>query len=248
MKRFVIVMALLCPLGIMTLQAQKNSFFIGANAGVNVSKFRFTEDLLELYPISNGKFGLNGGLTMGLEIRNFTLTTGIEYTQKGGEYQTLNFEDEQGVGFYSAVEKQHFISVPIMLGYRKYLGDKLGVTLAMGPSINMGLSGKMDETTTYFGGEQVQTDNYKTSFGKDINDDYKPTQAGFRISPGLIYLVNDKSKITFNVTWDSGSSDAYNPRYKDANDFFDTNKGTLRHKSAFFTVGYEYHFNFNDKY
>lgn len=248
MKRLVIVLALLCPLGILTLQAQKNSFFIGGNAGVNTSKFKFTQDLSELYPISNGTFGLNGGLNMGLEIHNFTLMTGIEYVQKGGEYQTTNFEDEQGVGFYTARENWHMLSIPILLGYRKYFGDKIGVTLALGPSINIGISGKMDEEISYFGEEQADKTNYQVNFGSDINDDYRATQPGFRISPGLIFLLNDKSKLTFNVTWDSGTKDAYNPRYKDANDFFDQNRGLQLTRSTLFTVGYEHHFTFNDKY
>lgn len=245
MKRLVIVLAMLCPL---MMQAQKNSFFIGANAGVNSSKFKFTQDLSELYPISNGRFGLNGGFNMGLEIHNFTLTTGIEYIQKGGEYQTTNFEDEQGVGFFTAKEKWHVVSIPILLGYRKYFGDKIGLGIALGPSINVGISGKLDEEISYFGEEQVDETNYQVNFGSDINDDYRATQAGFRISPSLIFLLNDKSKLTFNVTWDSGTRDAYNPRYKAANEFFTQNKGLQLPRSTLFTVGYEHHFTFNDKY
>jgi hypothetical protein len=106
----------------------------------------------------------------------------------------------------------------------------------------------MDEETSYFGEEQVDQTNYKVSFGSDINDDYRATQPGFRIQPGLIFLLNDKSKLTFNVTWDSGTKDAYNPRYKDANDFFDQNRGLQLTRSTLFTVGYEHHFTFNDKY
>lgn len=230
------------------MQAQKNSFFIGANAGVNLSKFKYTGDLRQKYPVTNDVFGLNGGFSMGLEIRNFTLSTGVEYIQKGSEYQTENFEDEQGVGFYSAREKWHVVSIPILLGYRKYFGDKIGVSIALGPSINMGLSGKLDEETSYFGEDQVETGNKSVSFGTDINDNYRGTQAGFRISPGLVFLINDKSKITFNVTWDSGTKDALNPRYKDANEFFEQNKGLQLTRTTLFTVGYEHHFTFSDKY
>ena len=44
------------------LMAQSNSFFVGANGGANLSKFKYTEDLSELYPTTNSIFGLNGAL------------------------------------------------------------------------------------------------------------------------------------------------------------------------------------------
>lgn len=248
MKPYVFMLALLCPLSFMTLNAQKNSFFIGATGGVNLSKFKFTEDLSELYTTSNSVFGLNGGVSLGLEIQNFTLTTGARYMQKGGEYQTENFDENGATGFYTGREKLHFVSIPILLGYRKYLGDQIGFSFAMGPSINIGLSGKLDETTEYFGSEEVLVENYVSSFGAGVNDDYRSTQTSFQISPGLVFLLSDKSKLTFNVTWDIGLGDSFNPRYKNANDFFAANKGNQMNRSTLFTLGYEYHFAFGDRY
>lgn len=248
MKQSAFMMTVLCLLSLGTLQAQKNSFYIGANGGVNLSKFKYTEGLSELYSSTKPVFGLNGGFNLGFEIQNFTLATGIQYVQKGSEYQTDNFIDDQGTGFYSAQEKLQFISIPILVGYRKYLGDGFGLTFAMGPSINIGLSGKIDDETEYFGTGEVETNNYKVTFGESINDDYRNTQVGFQISPGLIFPINENSKLSFNVTWDIGLSDSFNPRYKSANDFFDTNTGDQLNRSTMFTIGYEYHFTFGDKY
>ena len=248
MKRLVLLLTFLCPMGFIALNAQSSSIFIGATGGANLSKFKFTEDLKELYPASNSLLGLNGGVTIGFEVQNFTLHTGLQYIQKGSEYQTDNFEDEQGTGFYSATEKLHYLSIPLLIGYRKYLGDRAGVSIAAGPSFNFGLTGKIDDRIEYFGSDEVDVQNYRVLFGSGLNEDYRGVQMGFQVSPGLFFVVNDHSKVTFNVTWDSGTADAFNPRYKDANDFFDTYKGDQRNHSTIFTIGYEYHFTFNDRY
>lgn len=249
MKRSHIVMAVLCLFGMISLHAQQSSFYIGTNAGVNMSRFKYTEDLGELYTSSNSMFGVNGGLALGFEINNFTITTGVNYIQKGGEYQTDNFENEFGqVGFFTAEERLHFISVPILVGYRKYLTDNFALAFAIGPSINFGTGGNIDEKIEYFGSEEVDIEKYDVTFGEGVNEDYKSTQTSFQIAPSLVYKMNDKSKLTFGVTWDLGISDMFNERYKQANDFFSVNKGDQLSRSTMFTVGYEYHFSFNDKY
>ena len=104
MKTTTITLAL-ALFSLAALHAQHNSFFIGATGGGNFSKFKFTEDLKELYPNTSGIFGLNGGVTLGFEIQNFTLSSGIQYIRKGGEYQTDNFDDEVGTGFLSSSNK-----------------------------------------------------------------------------------------------------------------------------------------------
>ena len=230
------------------LEAQNNSFFIGASGGGNFSKFKYTEDLAELYPGSSSVFGLNGGASLGFEIQNFTLSTGIQYIQKGGEYQTDNFEDDFGTGFFTGREKLHFVSIPVLVGYRKYLGDRFALSFAIGPSFNIGLGGKLDEETQYFGTDETDVQNYTIAFGNGLNEDYRSMQMGFQVSPGLVFAINDNSKITFNVTWDSGLKDSFNPRYKDANDFFGTFKGEQLNRSTILSVGYEYHFKFGDRY
>jgi hypothetical protein len=248
MKRSAFILALLCLFSFSSLFAQHNSFYIGANGGVNLSKFKFTEDLSELYPTSDAIFGLNGGISLGFEVKGFTLSTGLQYVQKGSDYQTDNFVEDGTTGFFSARERLHYLSIPILVGYRHHMGGRAGLSIAMGPSINIGLGGKIDEYTEYFGSDEVDTENYVVSYGTSVNDDYKSTQAGFQISPGLFFVINDRSKLTFNVTWDIGLSDSYNPRYKNANDFFNTTKGNQMNRSTMFSLGYEHHFVIGDRY
>lgn len=246
MKRLAFILALLCPF--LSITAQESSFYFGANGGFNASKFKFTEDLSELYTTSNPLVGLNGGLDVGFIIQNVSLSTGLHYVQKGSEYQTDNFVDETGTGFYSATERLHFLSVPVLVGYRLYLGDRVGVAVALGPSFNIGLSGKIDDRIEYFGTDDTVEENFQVAFGSGVNEDYKGVDVGFQISPGIFYEVNDKSRLMFRVTWDTSTSDTFNPRYKDANEFFEFNQGNQTNHSTMFTIGYEYHFTFSDKY
>ena len=120
--------------------------------------------------------------------------------------------------------------------------------IAMGPTFNLGLGGKIDENMEYYGVDEVSTEHYTVKFGKGVNDDYRNMQLGFQLSPGLYVNLNDKSKLTLNVTWEAGLNDAFNPRYKQANSFFDDYKGNQFNQSTVLTIGYEYHFSFADKY
>jgi hypothetical protein len=247
MKRITLLM-LMVAASLISLSAQRSSLYIGATGGVNLSKFKFTSELSELYTSTNSIPGLNGGVTFGMELGNVTLSSGLQYIQKGGEYQTDNFEGDLGTGFFTARERLHFVSVPLLIGYRKFLSDQFGVSVALGPSFNFGISGKLDETIEYFGETDVEETHYIVHFGNSVNDDYKGMQVGFQFSPGLFYAINDRSRLTFNITWDSGLSDAFNPRYKDANTFFDDYRGSALNRTTMFSIGYQRHFSLGDKY
>lgn len=241
-------MLILAIFSFSSLSAQQNSFFIGATGGANLSKFKYTNDLAELYPASSGIPGLNAGVSLGFQIQNFTLSSGIQYMQKGSHYETENFQDELGTGFFSAKERLHYISVPVLIGYRQPLGDNFGLMLAMGPSFNMGLGGKIEESMEYYGSEDITKEHYTVKYGTGVNDDYRKVQMGFQFSPGFYVDLNKRSKVTVNLTWDSAVGDSFNPRYKQANTFFDDYRGNQYNKSTILSIGYEYHFNFSDKY
>ena len=248
MKRLIMILAFVCSIGTLGLFAQGSSFYIGARTGLNSSKFKFTEDLKELYPTVNGQFGINGGFDMGLQLQEWSIQTGLHYVQKGSEYQTDNFTEFGQTGFFTGNEKLHYISIPLLLGYHQQVAPGFGWTVAVGPSFNFGLGGKVDETVEYFGDRPTDYQNYKVEFGSGLNEDYKATQIGFQVAPGLYFDLNDRSTLNFNVTWDFGTSDIFNPRYKDANDFFADNKGNQVNRTVMFNIGYQYHFNFADRY
>ena len=229
-------------------QAQ-SAFYLGAQTGVNGSKFRFTEDLLELYPTNERLPGVNVGIDAGFQLGAWNFGTGFQYIQKGGNYQSNVYEVGDGrTAYLSARERLHFLSVPVLIGYTDYLTNRIGYTVQAGPSFNFGIKGRLDETTEYFGEEQTDFQNYTVEFGNGVNDDYRGMQAGFQLAPQLFFDINRNNRITLNATWDFGVKDAYNPRYKAANDFFQDFRGTVTNRMAAVTVGYQYRIPFADRF
>ena len=228
----------------------QSAFYLGAQAGVNGSKFRFTEDLLELYPTSERLPGVNLGLDAGFQLGQWNFGTGLQYIQKGGNYQSdvfvANEEGQRAV--LSARERLHFLSVPVLVGYTDYLTNRIGYTLQAGPSFNFGITGRLDETTEYFESDQSDFDNYKVEFGDGVNDDYRGVQTGFQFSPSLFFDIDRRNRLTLNATWDLGLKDSYNPKYKAANDFFRDFRGTVTNRMAAITIGYQYRIPFADRY
>ena len=233
----------------LTMLSAQSAFYLGAQAGINGSKFRYTEDLLELYPTSERLAGVNVGIDAGFQLGQWSFGTGLQYVQKGSNYQTDTYETEEGENaYFYARERLHFISVPVLVGYSDYLTNRIGYKLQAGPSFNFGITGRIDETTEYFGSEQTDFQNYKTEFGNGVNDDYRANMVGFQFSPSLFFDLDHKNRLTLNATWDLGTKDSFNPRYKAANNFFQNNRGTLTNRMAAITVGYQYRIPFADRY
>ena len=246
-----LLLALVATVGTLTFAvAQEGSaFYLGTHAGVNGSQFRFTEDLLELYPTSDRIPGVNVGLDAGFQLGHWSFATGAEYLQKGGKYETGTFQNEDGqTGYFSARERLHYLTVPVTVGYSAKLTDRIGYTLAAGPSFNFGITGRIDESTEYFGNETPDIQNRKVEFGSSVNDDYRGMQTGFRLQPGLWFDVSRNGRLTLNATWDYGTKDAFNPRYRAANDFFREYQGELTNRMAAITIGYQYRIPFADRY
>ena len=227
----------------------QSAFYLGTSAGVNGSKFRFTEDMLELYPEQERLPGLNVGLETGFQVGQWSFGTGLEYLQKGAKYQTGTFETEEGQrGYFRARERLHFITVPVQVGYSAYLTDRIGYKVAAGPSFDFGITGRIDETTEFFGSDQTEFQNHKVEFGEGVNDDYNGMMTNFRLSPSLYMDLTRNHRLSLNAVWDWGVNDAFNERYRQANDFFRDHRGTLSTRMAAVTIGYQYRIPFSDRY
>ena len=242
--------ALLAGVVLAEASAQYGSaFYLGANAGMNASKFRFTEDLLELYPTSNRLPGVNVGLDAGFQLGVWNFGAGVGYTQKGGKYETGTFEDGEGrTGYFSARERLHYVSVPVQVGYSGLLTDRIGYRLAAGPSFNFGITGRIDETTEYFGEDFPDVQNRKVDFGSGVNDDYRGMQLGFQMQPSLFFDVSRNHRLVLAANFDFDVKDAFNPRYRQANAFFRDYKGDVTNRLAGITLGYQYRLPFADRY
>ena len=235
--------------GIFSFATAQSAFYLGANTGVNGSKFRFTEDLLELYPTSERLPGVNIGVDAGFQLGQWSFGSGFQYIQKGANYQSDVFTSESGQrSVLSARERLHFLSVPVLIGYSDYLTNRIGYSFQAGPSFNFGITGRLDETTEYFDSEATDFNNYKIEFGEGVNDDYRGVQTGFQFSPSLFFDLDHRNRLTLNAVWDLGLKDSFNPKYKAANDFFRDYRGSVTNRMAALTIGYQYRIPFADRY
>jgi len=236
-------------LGVTLIASAQSAFYLGTQAGVNGSKFRYTEDLLELYPTNERLAGVNVGLDAGFQVGAWSFGTGLQYIQKGGNYQSDVYDVGDGRTAYLSVrERLHVLSVPVLVGYSDYLTHRIGFNIQAGPSFNFGIKGRIDETTEYFGEEETDFQNNVVDFGNGVNDDYRGMTTGLQFSPQLFFDLTRNHRLTLNATWDIGTKDAYNPRYKAANDFFRDFRGTATNRMRALTVGYQYRIPFADRY
>lgn len=239
---------LFCLLILGNIHSQ-NSFLLGLNGGVNLSKYKFTGDFTNYWTVSKSKFGLNGGVSAGVEFNRFAILTGVSFIQKGGRFETDNRNvdinndgQEDGLGYVKASERLNVISIPLFLRYR-FLSDDFGVSISAGPTFNIGISGTT-ETTTELTTGQTSRSTYTTKFGSGITDDYKVLQMGFVISPGVHLAVGEKGRLNFNFIWDLGASSIANQRLLQALNI----NGKVFSRAVLFSIGYEYKFEFGDKY
>lgn len=244
MKNFInlsmyLIIFLALPIGI---TAQSN-LIIGGSAGVNLSKYNFTDDLKDSWTTSNTKFGLNGGLKVGLELGRIGLFTGIDYVSKGGKFETNNFMFNNGeVGFVSGEEEVGFISIPLLLRY-KVLDEGFGISLSVGPTFNIGTHGTYTQVTEFERSNPL-TENSTLTFGDGIRDNYKKLQMGLLINPSILFPIGESGRLSFSVGVDLGLSNAINSRFQEAAGF----EGKLKNRSTIFSIGYEHLIEFGDKY
>lgn len=244
-----IITLLLCLFtSTIVVKAQENAFFIGPAGGVNLSKFKYVGDDfsgLTTKPL----FGLNAGLTFGIEFKRLAIVSGAQFLQRGTKLQTENVSyDTNGdgyadiVGFASGKERENIISVPFLLRYRLF-NEKFGATLSIGPSFNIGLNGNGEVEFEATDVNYSDRDSYTSSFGNGINQEYKRLQVGFLLSPGVYFGIGEQGRLNLNLMWDLGS-DMFNKRYKDAYDI--EYKQIAR--STILSITYEHRFQFGDKY
>lgn len=244
MKNFInCLMYLIIFLALPVCITAQTNLIIGGNAGVNLSKFNYTGDLKSIWSTSNTKFGLNGGLKVGLELGRISVLTGANYIVKGGKFETDNLRSNNGEdGFISGNEEVGFVSIPLLLRYRA-LEEGFGLSLSVGPTFNIGVHSTYTEITEFERSDPI-TKNSTFTFGDGIRDNYKKLQTGLLISPGILLPIGESGRLSFTVAFDLGLSNSFNDRYQEAVGF----EGRQKNKSTIFSIGYEHLIEFGDKY
>jgi Outer membrane protein beta-barrel domain len=232
-----------------SLSAQSGLIF-GASGGINNSRISYS-NAVNMKTSTSNLMGYQGALTVGWQFsNNFALTSGLQYAQKGTKLADDNKayrDDSNGQTFLGSQigeERTNFFTIPILARY-KFLSSDFGFTISSGLSLNMGQDGTAfryvqsnNNSKTYFGRYEDVT------FGDGINNLYNTFQVGFVLGAGLIVPINEKGRLTLNVAFDFGLSDAYNTRYKNANTIFEK----AFNRSTFFTLGYEHLLDIGDKF
>ncbi len=227
---------------------QTINLLIGANSGINMSKFKFSGKDNVLFPNKSNKFGYQGAISAGIEYKRLAFITGLEFSTKGSKYATDNiyFEELEDIGFYAFNEQVNTLSVPLLLRLR-LLTENFGATLTVGPKINVGLRSKVEyQVSTLTGvyedylrsnGESPM-EEFENSFGSSINNEYNKVTSSFVISPGFFFAVGDSGRLGTNVVFDFGLSNMYNQRYLDAI----SDNSTVKLNTTMFTITYEHCF------
>ncbi|WP_439584906.1 porin family protein [Dyadobacter bucti] len=242
MKKPLVLVLLLLTLYYTPARAQQSSFFVGGSGGANLSMYGYTSDYADIWTTSRVKPGLNGGLVFGMEFNKMAIVSGVSYIQKGTRSETDNYNLEGGnVGYIKARENTSFINIPLLFRYR-FLGEKFGLTLAAGPSFNIGLSGNLKLELQAASGES-RSESSTVRFGNGITDSYRRFQPAFVISPGVQMPVGERGKLGLNIVWDLGGN-AVNKRSSSALGA----DGKIINISTILSVTYTHHFVFGDKY
>ena len=232
-----------------SLYAQ-SGLIVGANGGINNSRINYS-NVVNMKTSTSNLMGYQGALTVGWQFsNNFALISGVQFAQRGTKLANDNQayrDDSNGQTFLGSQigeERTNFVTIPLLARY-KFLSSDFGFTLSSGLSLNMGQEGTAfryvqsnNNSKTYFGRYEDVT------FGDGINDFYKPFQVGFVLGAGVIVPISEKGRLTLNVAFDFGLSDAYNTRYKNANTIFEK----AFNRSTFFSLGYEHVLDIGDKF
>ncbi len=278
------VLSLSLSLCTVCLNAQ-TSFFVGPMATGHISKLNVSGDyskvitpwgddggdfIADLQNIdSKSLIGYSGGLTLGFKFNRFSVMTGGRFVQKGGKFESRDYNflvpnydlavpqyfDLKDVGTLKIKETQNYIQIPLLVRYQIF-GKDVGVTLSLGPAFNIGI-GSATQDISFEGLTESETfPPNKHSFGKDIQDAYKPQQTSFIISPGVALPLGENGRLNINLFWEKDFSTSINENYRFVfTDPYGTTSlvsldGEKKSKSFGISISYEHHLEFRigDKY
>lgn len=139
---------------------------------------------------SKGKFGVHmGGLfETSLILDDIILQTGLIYSQKGSNYETIYW---YGYDEYKTEGKKslNYIDIPLAGGY-KHDFNKIGVYAIIGPTLSVALSGKIKESNLYS----------DTDYEADIKfdgKDHRCIELGFIVGTGV--MINERIRCGLNL-------------------------------------------------
>ncbi|MDL2315138.1 PorT family protein, partial [Bacteroidales bacterium OttesenSCG-928-C19] len=170
MKKLTMILTLAVAFTMGTKAYAQEGFSFGVKAGGNLSKF-YGEDGFDEGKM---KFGFQVGATVEYGFTdNLFLGSGLEFTTKGIRYKRdLTFPSMVGTDNKATLKTTQtpmYLQLPIHIGYKFNITDKINIILETGPYIAFGLGGKVKQSLD-------GTDRY--DFDIDFTDFFGDEESG----------------------------------------------------------------------
>ena len=200
---------------------QSNAQTFGLKGGLNLANMLEKDDDDTYSNDYKMNPGFHIGATVDLPFNDFlSFESGLLLTTKG-----MTYEDEiMGVDV-SAKANLYYLDIPLTLKASYDLSDGLKMFGAVGPSVGVGLSGKMKVTAEYQGETETEEEDIKWGNDED-NDDLKRLDLGLTFGGGV-----EINAIQIGISYDLGLSNI--SAYQDYG-------ATSKNRVLKFSVGYRF--------
>ncbi len=169
------------------------------------------------------------------------ITAGVDWTMKGGKYDTTrDYDDLTGVDA-TVKTKLHYFEIPIRVGFRYNFSKEIGVYGELGPYFAVGLGGKhklhVDADGAFW--DNVEEASTWKAFKKSevpFHENFQRWDAGFGFRIGAEY--NQHYNLMLGCDW--GITDMYRDEYRDA--MYAAKFPLAKAKNFNFTIAFGYRF------
>lgn len=143
--------------------------------------------------------GFHAGLfTEWFDYNNLSLTTGINYEQKGTSYTAISYDDfGRNLGEQTLSSRLDYLSIPILAKYTIQLGEK-SVYILAGPRFDIFLGYAKDEGNLVWGNE----------------DQYKDVVFGISVGFGLARTIFESREIFVEFIYNYDPFWLFESKYK----------------------------------
>lgn len=215
----VLLMACMALLGIGSMSAQSDTFKglqWEANVGMNNSDW--------------GGLGAKIGFHIGAKAEMTLPSIADGVYANAGAFLTLKGCKQDYGDLAEATSNAYYLEIPIHIGYKYIINEKIAVYGDVGPYIAFGLFGKSKATAINDWTDGSTTTEKTNTFGDHAKR--------FDLGAGLKVGVEFMKKYTFSIGYDWGFIDCYKDMHKDE-DVIDLTP-SMKHKNLTISLGYRF--------
>lgn len=221
----------LCTAPVIQAQTSESPWTFGVKAGVNLSTFNVGDSPTSTSSNTDGRIGLNGGITVEYALRNnFFLSSGLEFTTKGADYSKSYGPNQLNSNYKSIQESRtlEYLQLPLTVGYRLPVSKNVNVTFNAGAYFALGVSGK---GTSVIWEHNLDEDGKMTStFNRNKSNKKGDTDYGLIGGAGLEY-----KKFSLNFNYELGLRSLYT-----GSSSHDVNDAAWKNRNVVLSVGYKF--------